>query len=91
MNILRRERPVVVLPVGGGAQVEPSRQVLVDFSTGNIVLEDVERSLIVQALEASGWNRGEAAERLGISRDTLRYRIEKYQLQLPTKDRPETL
>ena len=55
----------------------------VDFSTGSIVLDDVERQLIVKALEASGWNRSRAAEMLGISRDTLRYRIEKFRLQAP--------
>jgi DNA-binding NtrC family response regulator len=74
----------------GSVVVEPAGRVIVDFSSGSIVLEDVERSLIVQALDASGWNRVEAAERLGISRDTLRYRIEKYQLQPPAKGRPET-
>jgi DNA-binding protein Fis len=49
--------------------------VQVDFFTGGIVLDDVERQLILKALESSGWNRSRAAELLGISRDTLRYRI----------------
>lgn len=62
---------VVVGPAGGGVQV--------DFSSGGIVLDEVERQLIVKALEASGGNRTEAAQLLGISRDTLRYRIEKHQ------------
>jgi len=46
-----------------------------------IVLDDVERQLIVEALRASGANRTQAAKLLGISRDTLRYRLEKYHLQ----------
>jgi DNA-binding NtrC family response regulator len=63
--------------------VRPMEPVQVDFSTGSIDLDDVERQLILKALEASGWNRSRAAEMLGISRDTLRYRIEKFELQAP--------
>ncbi len=43
-------------------------------------LDEVERDLIVQALETCGWNVTKAAQRLGISRDTLRYRMEKHGL-----------
>jgi transcriptional regulator with PAS, ATPase and Fis domain len=45
-----------------------------------IVLEDVERHFIVSALTRTGNNKSEAARLLGLSRDTLRYRLEKYQL-----------
>ncbi|MGD8342411.1 MAG: sigma 54-interacting transcriptional regulator [Desulfobacterales bacterium] len=47
---------------------------------GGIVLEDVERQLILSALEQSGNNKSKAARLLGLTRDTLRYRLEKYQL-----------
>lgn len=40
-------------------------------------LEDVERRLILSALETAGNNKTKAARLLGISRDTLRYRLEK--------------
>ena len=40
----------------------------------------VERDLILQALEKTGWNITQAARMLGISRDTLRYRIERHRL-----------
>ena len=40
-------------------------------------LEDVERRLIRSALETAGNNKTQAARLLGISRDTLRYRLEK--------------
>ena len=43
-------------------------------------LGDVERDLIVQALETSTGNVTHAARLLGISRDTLRYRMEKHSL-----------
>jgi two-component system response regulator AtoC len=54
--------------------------VSVDFSLGPIELESVERSLIEQALRHAGWNRARAAELLGLTRETLRYRIEKFRL-----------
>ena len=47
---------------------------------GGIVLDDVERQLILSALEQSGNNKSKAARLLGLTRDTLRYRLEKYQL-----------
>ncbi|MFQ5779688.1 MAG: sigma-54-dependent transcriptional regulator [Nitrospiria bacterium] len=46
-----------------------------------ISLEDVERNVVVQALEQSGWNVTRAAKLVGLSRDTLRYRMEKYKLE----------
>jgi DNA-binding NtrC family response regulator len=44
-----------------------------------IVLDDVEMSLVSQALERVGGNQTRAAELLGISRDQLRYRLKKLQ------------
>jgi two-component system response regulator AtoC len=43
-------------------------------------LEEVERSLLVNALQKTGFNVTRAARLLGITRDTLRYRIEKHGL-----------
>jgi two-component system response regulator AtoC len=43
-------------------------------------LEEVERQLLVQALERSGGNQTQAAQLLGINRDQVRYRIEKFGL-----------
>ena len=45
-----------------------------------ILLEDVEKNLIIQALERSEFNQTKAAKLLGISRHTLIYRIEKYNI-----------
>jgi transcriptional regulator with PAS, ATPase and Fis domain len=50
-------------------------------SPAGVVLDDVERSLIVQALARSDGNKTEAARLLGVSRDTLRYRLEKYAIR----------
>ena len=43
-------------------------------------LEEVERQLVVQALERAGGNQTHAAQLLGINRDQVRYRIEKFSL-----------
>lgn len=41
-------------------------------------LSSQERNLILAALEQSGWNQSKAAIKLGITRNTLRYRMKKY-------------
>jgi transcriptional regulator with PAS, ATPase and Fis domain len=45
-----------------------------------VKLEDLERSLVVQALERSHGNQTRAATLLGLNRDQIRYRIEKFGL-----------
>jgi two-component system response regulator AtoC len=47
-------------------------------------LEALERSLVVQALERSAWNQTKAATLLGMNRDQIRYRIEKFDLHKPS-------
>jgi len=49
-----------------------------------IHLDALERSLVVQALERSGWNQTKAATLLGLNRDQIRYRIEKFELHKPS-------
>ena len=43
-------------------------------------LEELERHLLLQALERAGGNQTQAAQLLGINRDQVRYRIEKFGL-----------
>jgi DNA-binding NtrC family response regulator len=45
-------------------------------------LEDVERQLLTQALERAGGNQSHAAQLLGINRDQVRYRVEKFGLKV---------
>ncbi len=59
-----------VSPTGSGAVVATT-------------LEQVERDALQRTLENSRWNVSHAARLLGISRDALRYRIEKYALAVP--------
>jgi DNA-binding NtrC family response regulator len=44
-------------------------------------LESLERDVIAQALDRANGNKTGAARLLGLSRDTLRYRLEKYGIQ----------
>jgi DNA-binding NtrC family response regulator len=46
-------------------------------------LEELERHLLLQALERAGGNQTQAAQLLGINRDQVRYRIEKFGLAKP--------
>jgi len=43
-------------------------------------LEELERSLVIQALERSAYNQTRSAALLGLNRDQIRYRIEKFGL-----------
>jgi two-component system response regulator AtoC len=49
-------------------------------------LEAVERQLLVQALERAGGNQTHAGHLLGINRDQVRYRIDKFGLTRPCHD-----
>src|SRR5918993_6694 len=57
---------------GGGDPLE--------LPAAGINLEEIERSLVVQALKRAGGNQTKAAALLGLNRDQIRYRIEKFGL-----------
>jgi len=44
-----------------------------------------ERKLLQETMEACGWNKKAAAQRLGISRSTLYEKLRKYEIKPPTK------
>src|SRR3989454_7714014 len=54
----------------------------VGISLGQTV-EEVERRHILEALHETHWNISRAASRLGVTRDILRYRVQKYGLRPP--------
>jgi len=68
-------------PVAAASQSRLTEQV--DLPAAGIDLEQLERSLVVQALERSGWNQTKAAGMLGLNRDQIRYRVEKFKLEKP--------
>ncbi len=51
-----------------------------------IDLEQVEKEILLQALERHSWNQSQAARYLNISRKTLIYRMEKFALLPPTSE-----
>jgi transcriptional regulator with GAF, ATPase, and Fis domain len=66
---------------GGGAKLDDK----VELPGEGINLDDLERSLVVQALERTGWNQTKAASLLGLNRDQIRYRVEKFGLERSAK------
>jgi DNA-binding NtrC family response regulator len=51
-----------------------------------ISFEELEQSLILQALEQTSWNITRAAKLLGLSFRTLQYRLEKFGIKKPVKE-----
>jgi transcriptional regulator with GAF, ATPase, and Fis domain len=60
--------------------VRSGSSVLFRLPAEGVNLEDVERQLLVQALDRAAGNQTQAGHLLGINRDQVRYRIEKFRL-----------
>jgi DNA-binding NtrC family response regulator len=56
----------------------PKERMVPAVDENGLVLDDVERRLIAEAMERAGGNQSKAARLLGVSRDTLRYRLKKH-------------
>ena len=61
--------------------VDESGELRFEIPDGGVRFEDIERALIVSALRKSGGSQSAAARLLGLSRDTLRYRMEKFGIE----------
>jgi transcriptional regulator with GAF, ATPase, and Fis domain len=48
--------------------------------------QDEERTIVVSTLERTGWNVTKSARLLGLTRDMMRYRIEKLGLSRPPEE-----
>jgi hypothetical protein len=72
------EVQIVAPPTPGPGPGEPP--VAFRLPESGVDVDDVERSFVVQALERSGGNQTQAATLLGMKRDQIRYRMEKYEL-----------
>lgn len=89
-NVIERalilEEGEVILPEHLPDELKPGARALdlepgFALPGGGIELEELEKDLIRQALTRTHGNKTRAAELLGLTRDTLRYRIEKYDLE----------
>jgi two-component system NtrC family response regulator len=58
-------------------------RIYLDIPDEGISLEEVEKELLLKALEKAEWNQSKAARLLNITRKTLIYRMEKYGLIAP--------
>ena len=82
-DALRPEHlPPEILEVGAMGQPKPAPAPSAVPPPGEppLTLTETERKLIVEAMEAARGNQSQAARALGISRDTLRYRLRKFGL-----------
>ena len=53
-------------------------------------IEEIERRYILEALHETRWNISRAANRLGLTRNVMRYRVQKYGLRLPSSSEEPT-
>lgn len=82
LEILPDHLPEEMRPGGRALDLDPGFQ----LPAGGIDIESLEKDLIRQALSQARGNKTRAAELLGLSRDTLRYRLEKYAITHPGID-----
>jgi two-component system response regulator AtoC len=79
----RADLPSEIRAVRGGAAASGTNGSVFHLPPGGVALEAVEKDLVVQALARCRGNRTHAAQLLGMNRDQIRYRIEKFGLIEP--------
>ncbi len=68
----------------GRAGAQPGKgSRLMALPSQGIRFDDLEKDLVIQSLERAGGNQTKAGELLGMTRDQVRYRIEKFGLERP--------
>ncbi|MBI4583533.1 MAG: sigma-54-dependent Fis family transcriptional regulator [Planctomycetes bacterium] len=70
----------LALEKGKAEDLSPAPKV-VELPEEGIILEEVEKNLIIEALRKTGGNQSAAARLLGISRQTLIYRMQKFAIR----------
>src|SRR5262247_3525186 len=84
-GLIGDERTGFSTPVAAASQPAESATPSFQLPDKGIDLEQVELSLVRQAMERSGGNQTRAAELLGVSRDQLRYRLKKIEESQPER------
>ena len=77
-HITAASLPIAITRPDGGQVAIPQA---IDIPGNGLSLEDNERSLLVRALEKTDGNQTQAARLLRITRDTLRYKMKKFNLR----------
>jgi len=77
--------PALSMRLPAPGMMDDKKEGEVILPSEGISLEEVERKLVVQAIEQASGNVTRAAKLLGLSRDTLRYRMEKYKIEASSK------
>ncbi len=82
-SVLRRGNVITLADLPDKLKKEKTgiEDIILNLPEEGIALEDLEKSLIIKALEKHKNNQTRAAEYLGITRPTLIYRMEKYGLK----------
>lgn len=75
------------LPLEVRQESRPVSETAFKLPVGGIAFEDVERSLIMQAMEQTDYNITKAAKLLGLTFRTLQYRLEKFGINRSEKDK----
>jgi DNA-binding NtrC family response regulator len=88
-NVLERvlllddEDPIPLQALPPNVQgLDGSRDRMMVLPAAGLCLDDLERELIEQAMQRSNGNKTAAARLLGLSRDTMRYRLEKHDIAI---------
>ena len=79
-RLLRMLRDLITAHLPGDSNSQDGLTVDVTSHDENVTMEEMERKLIEQTLEATDGNRKEAATRLGIGERTLYRKLKKYNL-----------
>lgn len=78
--LTREDLPGEISSGAGNGPLARMNAERIELPKRGVVFEELERDLVVQALEQAGGNRTRAAELLGMNRDQIRYRIQKFDL-----------
>ena len=82
--VLLGSGPVVAaddLTLGRTSVATPERdKKLFSLPAKGFKFDDLEKDIVLQALERTGWNQTRAGELLGMTRDQIHYRMEKFGL-----------
>ena len=78
----------LALGPGNMAASQPDTVIPTANTMPEMSLGDAEKAMLLNALQRTGWNQTRAAALLSITRDTLRYKMKKFDLRSPSSANP---